>query len=508
MYAIKGLEPRDYQKNIADTASRDNTLVVLPTGMGKTLIAVLVAVKRLNQHPDSKILILSPTRPLSAQHKKSLGEYTSIDPEEIILLTGKVSPENRIELYEKAKVVIATPQTVENDLKKNRINLRNFSFVVFDEAHRAVKEYSYPYVAKRYLLQATNPLILGLTASPGATRERINDICNNLRIKNVEIRTEIDTDVEKYVQPIQRDFVYVDFPEEFKKIKSLLENVLKDDLYWLKDHQFLPSYRPPRKLLLDLQRRIMAKFSGGRNYSLFWTMVRTVSAVKLEYAIELLETQGVNFLYDYLSKLEKSKKKTDQRIMKDERMIEALKMAKELNAKKVNHPKLEKLIEVVKNLLRENSKLKIIVFANYRATVDKICEMLCEQNIKTEILIGQAIKNGKGLTQEKQIDVLKRFANGEFNVLVTSSIGEEGLDIAETNYAIFYEPVASEIRTIQRRGRVGRQIIGSVIFLITKDTRDEAYYYSAMNKEKKMKKILYKMKEDGVDRKENLLDWT
>ena len=221
-YELRGLEPREYQKNIAETASKSNTLVVLPTGMGKTLIAVLVVINRLNKYPDSKILILSPTRPLSAQHRKSLEQYTSIDPEEIILLTGKIKPEDRVKLYETAKVIIATPQTIENDLKNERINLKNFSFVVFDEAHRAVKEYSYPYVAKRYLLQAANPLILGLTASPGGTREKINDICNNLFIKSVEIRSEVDEDVEEYVQPVEREFVYVDFPEEFKKIKTLL----------------------------------------------------------------------------------------------------------------------------------------------------------------------------------------------------------------------------------------------------------------------------------------------
>lgn len=507
-YEVRELEPREYQKNIAEAASKNNTLVVLPTGMGKTLIAVLVAVKRLNQYPESKILIMSPTRPLSAQHKKSLENYTSIDSEEIILLTGKIKPEDRTELYKNAKVIIATPQTIENDLKNNRISLKDFSFVVFDEAHRAVKEYSYPYVAKRYLLQSTNPLILGLTASPGATKERINDICNNLFIKTVEIRTEIDTDVEEYVQPIEKEFVYVDFPEEFKKIKKLLEEFLKDDLYWLKDHKYLPSYRPPRKLLLDLQRRILGKYSGGRSYSLFWVMVRTVSAVKIEHAIELLETQGVNFLYEYLNKLEKSEKKTDQRIMKDERIVEAIKLSKELYEKKVDHPKLEKLVDVVKDLLKENPEVRIMVFANYRATVDRINGLLDNENIKTEILIGQTMKEGKGLTQEQQIEVLKRFANSEFNVLVTSSIGEEGLDIAETNYAIFYEPVASEIRTIQRRGRVGRQIIGRVIFLITKNTRDEAYYFAALNKEKKMKKILYKMKENGIDKKETLLDWS
>jgi len=216
----------------------------------------------------------------------------------------------------------------------------------------------------------------------------------------------------------------------------------------------------------------------------------------------------VELLHDYLKKLSESKKKTDERIMKDERMKEAIKLSEELNSKKFDHPKLGKLVGIVKDLLHETPKLKIIVFANYRSTVDRICETLKNENIKTEILIGQTMKEGKGLTQEKQIEVLKRFSSGVFNVLVTSSIGEEGLDIAETNYAIFYEPVASEIRTIQRRGRVGRQTMGKVIFLITKGTRDEAYYFSAFNKEKKMKKILYKLKENGIDRKENLLDWT
>lgn len=507
-YELKELEPREYQKAIAETAGKKNTLVVLPTGMGKTLIAVLVAVKRLNQYPESKILILSPTRPLSAQHKKSFENFTSINPEEIILLTGKIKPEDRIKLYKEAKVIIATPQTIENDLENSRIDLKDFSFVVFDEAHRAVKDYSYPYVAKKYLLQSTNRLILGLTASPGATRERINDICDNLFIKAVEIRTEVDVDVEKYVQPIEKEFVYVDFPEEFQKIKNLLEEALKDDLYWLKEHHYIPIYKPPKKMLLELQKKIVEKYiHGSKNYALFWAMIRTISAVKIEHATELLETQGIAFLYDYLMRLGKSKKMADKRIMKDPRMREAVKIVEELHAKGVNHPKLEKIGDLVKDILKENPQAKIIIFANYRATVDRINELLRNKDIKSEILIGQTVKEGRGLTQEQQIETLKRFSSGMFNVLVTSSIGEEGLDIVATNHAVFYEPVPSEIRTIQRRGRVGRQITGKVIFLITKGTRDEAYYFASFQKEKKMKRILYKMKDRGINKKETLLDW-
>ena len=59
------IEIRDYQKNIAEVAGEKNTLVVIPTGMGKTLIAVLVAIKRLDKFPGSKILITAPTRPLA-----------------------------------------------------------------------------------------------------------------------------------------------------------------------------------------------------------------------------------------------------------------------------------------------------------------------------------------------------------------------------------------------------------------------------------------------------------
>lgn len=505
---LRDVTPRQYQTTIAETAVKQNTLVVLPTGMGKTLIAVLVAIKRLEQHPDSKVLITAPTRPLNAQHQKSFEKSTTIPEEEIVLVTGKIKPEDRIELYKKARIVIATPQTIENDLENGKLSLENFSFLVLDEAHRAVKEYSYPYIAKRYMLQSKFPLILGLTASPGGSTERIEEICKNLFIKAVEIRSETDKDVSPYVQEIEREIVYVDFPEEFKKIKSFLEEMLKESLYWLKEHHYIPTYRPPKKMLLDLQKRIGARYTGGsKNYSLIWAMIRSAEAVKLEYAIELIETQGIPMLHDYLKKMEASKKKTDKRLFKDPRMREVMKIVEELKLKNVEHPKLEKLVAVVNNLLNENPQNRIIIFANYRATVDRINKLLRDNGIKSEILIGQATKEGKGLTQDEQIDILKRFSGAEFNVLIGTQVSEEGLSIADVPYVMFYEPVASEIRMIQRRGRTGRTSAGKAIFLITKGTRDEAYYWSAFRKEKKMKGILYGMKEKGVKKDNTLMDW-
>lgn len=475
--------------------------------MGKTLISVLVAINRLEIYPNSKILICSPTRPLSAQHKKSFEEFTKINPEEIALFTGEINPEKRTALYEKAKVIIATPQTIEKDLEAGRLNLENFTFLTLDEAHRSVKEYSYPYIAKKFMLQSQHPLILGLTASPGATREKIKEICDNLFIKAVEIRSEYDVDVQSYVQDIQKENVYVELPEEFKKIKTLLGEVMKDDVYWLKEHHYTFTYNPTKKMLLDVQRRVIASYMHGSKGA-YWGIVRSAGAIKVRHALELLETQGIGFLYDYLKKLENSKKKTDKRITKDPRLRESINIVAELYGKGIEHPKLEKVVNIVKDLVRNKPDARIIIFANFRSTVDKINQLLKDSGIKSDILIGQTVKEGKGLTQEQQIETLNKFNQGLFNVLCGTSVTEEGISIKDVDTVIFYESVASEIRKVQRVGRTGRTAPGKVIFLITKDTIDEAYYWVATKKETKMKKIVYGMKGKELrKRKITLMDW-
>ncbi len=507
------IEPREYQLKIADTASKKNTLVVLPTGMGKTLISVLVGIQRLEKFPESRILITSPTRPLNAQHKKSFEKFTSINSEEIVLITGKIKPEERKKIYKTSRIIAATPQCIQNDVENGRLSLEDFSFLTMDEAHRCVKDYAYTFIAKKYIEQSKYPLILGLTASPGGSVGRIDEIRRNLFIEAVEIRTEMDEDVEKYVMPVQKEWVYVDFPEEFKKIKFLLEERLKEDMFWLRDHHFLQTLRPSKKSLLMLQKRFGAMMmQGSRNYAVFWAMIKVSEAIKIDYMLELLETQGISPLCEYFKKIKASKKRTDKQLSKDPRVIGAVETACGLQAKGTEHPKLGKIKEIIKKLVGEKRDIKIIVFANYRNTVDRINDLLEEEGVSSGILIGQATREKVGLTQEKQIETLKRFARNEFNVLVTTSIGEEGLDIAATDVAIFYEAVPSEIRTIQRRGRVGRQTFGRVIFLITKDTRDEGYYWSAFHKERKMKGILYNMKQRSikdkkVKTKKNLLDW-
>jgi ERCC4-related helicase len=507
-------DPREYQATIALKAVQQNTLVVLPTGMGKTLIAVLVGIERLRQDPCSKIMIMAPTRPLNAQHTKSFESLTNVPKEDIVLITGKLTPEKRAKVYKCATVIAATPQCIENDLATGILDLSNFSFVIFDEAHRAVKNYSYTSIAKKYMMQASHPLILGLTASPGASRDKIDQITENLFIKAVEIRSEADADVSPYVQKTEQEWMYVEFPEEYQKIKKLLEPILIDDVTWLKDHHYIPIYKPSKKMLLDAQRRIAATYSRSHtNFGALWGLIRSAEAIKVEHAIELLETQGVEFLHEYMTKVAASSKRTDKRLSKNRAFCDVMEIIERMQTAGEEHPKMRKLIDTVKDLTAKDKEIKIIIFANYRATVSSIRKLLEKQGVAAQEFIGQQTKQDgdierTGLSQENQIEMLSKFRAGEFPVLVATSVGEEGLDVPSVDYAIFYEPVASEIRMIQRRGRTGRQAAGKVIFMITRGTRDEAYFYAALRKEKRMKGILYEMKSGkGLRKKRNLLDF-
>ena len=111
----------------------------------------------------------------------------------------------------------------------------------------------------------------------------------------------------------------------------------------------------------------------------------------------------------------------------------------------------------------------------------------------------------KTASQLQQLAVIEEFNSGKYNCLVTTSIGEEGLHIGEADVAIFYDNTPSSIRKIQRAGRIGRLKPGKIIFMITKGTRDSAYYWKSIKDESRMKGILYKMKEETTQFKEEQL---
>jgi ERCC4-related helicase len=480
------LESRAYQEVIAASSSDRNTLVVLPTGLGKTIIAVMVASIKLK---NGKVLMLAPTKPLVNQHVKTFRELLNIDEDEMQVMTGEIRPDKRYELWDEKGVFFATPQVVENDLISNQIPAEDFSLTIFDEAHRATGEYSYVFINEKM-----NTQNLALTASPGGSKEQIMEVADNLQIENFEVRTEDDPDVEPYIEDKEVTWMNVELGDKFKEAKSKMESAKRQQLKKLKSMGQIDSVSNVRKTeLLKMRGNISSKLSKDDDPELYSAISRVATALKISQAIELLETQGVSQCYKYLKGLENDDSKAASRVLENSDMQKGINLVRYLKKEDIEHPKMQKVIDIFSDIDEDE---KALVFTEYRDSVELIAETLEEEGIDAAEFIGQS--GDKGMSQTEQIELLEEFSEGDYQAVVSTSIGEEGLDIPSVDYVVFYEPVASSIRDVQRRGRTGRQESGEVYVLIAENTRDEGNYWSAHHKKKKMNKLLRELKNEEM----------
>jgi len=503
MVAIKNFTPRLYQETIMASCAKGNCLIILPTGLGKTKTAILAAAQRLNSFPNSKILFLTVTKPLAEQIYNEVKECLDLDEGKITLFTGAISPKKRQEYWESAIVTVSTPQCVENDIINGRINLENVSLMIVDEAHNAVKDYSYTWVSKQYHKKSKYPRIIGLTASPGSDLEKIQEVCKNLYIEEIEIRTDNDPDVRPYVHDVEVKWIEVQLPTVFLDVKKYLQSFLKDRLEKLKKWGVLrrTDLRYVSKTeLLRLQAQLRGRASTGGKDFVAWTAISVLAEImKVSHGLEMLETQGINSAYKYLERLNNSaattKVKAVKNIVKDLNFRSALVKISKLYEEKVEHPKLIELQKILGKEIKENKNSRIIVFNQYRDNAVDVVEKLNNiENINAKLFVGQLKKGETGLSQKEQKEILDEFKEGKFNVLVATSIAEQGLDIPQVDTVIFYEPIPSAIRQIQRRGRTGRHGEGKVTILVTKNTLDEGYRWAAHHKEKRMYRNLENLK--------------
>ena len=507
-----GIVAREYQQTIAQSALNANTLVVLPTGLGKTIVALLVAIERLSKYPTSKVLVLAPTKPLVLQHAKFFEEHFPERGAKLMTLTGESSPASRTASYEESTLIFATPEVIRNDVTAERYSLYQVSLVVFDEAHRCARDYAYTEVARSYRTQATHPLILALTASPSAKKSRIEEICEKLAITNVESRTEKDDDVNRYVQDVDVKWERLSLSESYRQVSRILRAGFEERIDKLRSmHQLPTGVRVNKRMLLELGERLHKNLRRGGAGALYGAVVLQAQAMSLTHAVDLLETQGVHSANIFLSKLSTAKTKSSRGLARDGRVIEAQKLCSNLAA--TQHPKQLRLRQLLSDDLQSNRDAKIIVFTQFRDTVETIVEDLNRlDGVRAVRFVGQASRGEEdvGLSQDEQMQILGNFREGKHNVLVTTSIGEEGLHVPDVEHVIFYEAVPSEIRMIQRRGRTGRTKPGKTTVLITEGTVDEAYYWTSKRKEEQMRKNLESVKRQGFrvkNRKATLLDY-
>jgi Fanconi anemia group M protein len=490
------IERRQYQLGLASAASDDHTLVCLPTGLGKTTVSLLVTAERLHDRGGTA-LMLAPTKPLVQQHAEFYREALSVPDDEVVVFTGEVSPDDRAALWDDARVVIATPQVVENDLIGNRISLASVTHLTFDECHRATGDYAYVYIAERYHADATDPLVTGMSASPGGDEAAIRQVCENLGLANVEVMTDEDADVADYTHDTDVEWTRIELPDEVLEIRDLLEDVITDRLTKLKELGVTNKTSPDLSqtelngMRAELQRLIDAGESEG-----YQGMSIHAEVMKLRRAVELVETQSVESVRRYFERQRNAARssgasKASQRLVSEPKVRRAMREAESFDG---THPKFSRTRILLAETLGIGGGERVIVFTESRDTAEALVDFLAE-SFHVRKFVGQSDTDGsEGMTQREQQETLDEFRAGEFEVLVSTSVAEEGLDVPEVDLVLFFEPVPTAIRSIQRKGRTGRQTEGRVVVLLAEDTRDEAFFWISRRREREMEEELRTLK--------------
>lgn len=490
---------RDYQFSIVKNGLFNNTLVALPTGLGKTFIAATVMLNYYRWTKDAKIVFVAPTKPLVAQQVDACFNIVGIPRSETTLLTGDTAPALRVDEWSSKRVFFMTPQTLQNDISHGYADPKSIVLLVIDEAHRATGEYAYAKVVKR--IRQYNPYfrLLALTATPGSKVETVQEIIDNLGISHIEIRTEDSIDIRQYVHSRNVEQVVLDPSDEMCEIKELFTKALKplmdkltqQNIYYGRDPMAITTYG-----LVKQQQDWFANVGRRANPGVQFMMRAIFSILQsLAHAIKLLNFHGIRPFYENLKEFrseieDKGEKgsKYKKQIVNDSSFQEMMtRVEKWLHLDGfVGHPKLAALQDTVLNHFMDAgaTSTRIIVFSEYRDSAEDIVKVLNVHKplIKATVFVGQAdSKRSAGMKQAEQIATIQKFKDGEYNVLVATSIGEEGLDIGQVDLIVCYDASSSPIRMLQRMGRTGRKRAGNIVLLLMRGKEEDAFARSKDN---------------------------
>lgn len=494
---------RDYQFSIVKNGLFHNTLVALPTGLGKTFIAATVILNYFRWTKDAKLIFVAPTKPLASQQVDACLNVAGIPRSQATLLTGEISPSLREGEWDRRRLFFMTPQTLQNDLSKGYADPKSIALLVVDEAHRATGDYAYVKVIEFIRRFNKSFRVLALTATPGSTVEGVQEVIDSLGISTVEIRTEESIDIRQYVHSRQVDQVVLEPSDEMMQVQDLFSKTLRPLCNKLAQVNKWLARDPMSLTVMGLREAQRQWLLGAGRHANPATkgMIMAIFTIlqSLAHAIKLLNFHGIAPFYhkmlDFRSETEEQGNKgskNKRQIIQDENfqeMMDTIGKWQKLDGF-VGHPKLSYLCENLLNHFMDathGSSTRAIVFSEYRDSAEEIVRTLNKHKpmIKASIFVGQAdSKRSEGMKQKQQIETIENFKNGQFNVLVATSIGEEGLDIGQVDLIICYDASASPIRMLQRMGRTGRKRAGNITLLLMKGKEEEQYRKAKDNYEK------------------------
>ncbi|CAL0329459.1 unnamed protein product [Lupinus luteus] len=516
---------RDYQFDITHTALFSNTLVALPTGLGKTLIAAVVMFNYFRWFPHAKIVFTAPSRPLVMQQIQACHNIVGIPQQWTIDMTGHLSPPKRATFWKTKRVFFVTPQVLEKDIQSGICLLNHLVCLVIDEAHRATGNYSYCEAIRQLMAVPVQLRILALTATPGSKQQTVQDVIDNLHISKLEYRSETDHDVISYIHDRKIELIQVAMGQDAVEINNSFLEVIRPIVARLTGIGAIQN-RDYRTLspcvLLEMRekfrsRQDLAHVNNGDVEGYFGVLIT------LYYIHKLLSSHGIRPAYEMLER--KLKQGYFAKFMsKNEVILNARQLMQQSLSHGASSPKLSKMLEVLLEHFKINDpqQSRVIIFSNYRESVRDIMDALggTGEPIRATQFIGQSSgKAMKGQSQKVQQAVLKvgslfgiilifiplprtyivhqqKFRSGSYNVIVATSIGEEGLDIMEVDLVISFDANISPLRMIQRMGRTGRKHDGRLLLVLACEGAELKGY---LQKQAKSKTISKHMRNGGIN---------
>lgn len=432
-----------------------NCGVVADTAAGKTIIAILSAVAL-----GKRTLFLAPQRLLDEQHNELVGKIdgTSIQTR---FIHGKVSRKKRIWNDPSESIVFATPQVV---VKDKSFNIRDFELVIFDEMHRATGRYPYVQLARE--AHENGLAIIGLSASPGGSLERIERLKRNLFL-NKYVRIEVET------PPKGESILIAEVDENLRAIEEIFLELIGEVAEKIRAQGV--EFDPTNTTMKGFEK--IEEFLKA--IDLFKGAYLAAKYRKLRHAYLTAMIDGYDPLLKYLTKVkETDSSKSGREIVYDRRVWKVARIAKDSL-----HPKVELLFKVLSSM--KNFKRTTLVFIGQKTTANGFAERCEEMGLRAGLLFG-----GSDKSIPKQKKMLEKLACKELDLVFATSVAEEGLSVPEIDAVIHYAMPLTEISLIQRSGRTGRMKYGNVIFIALNHPFDNSMYYASRGKARKMRKLL------------------
>ncbi|CAN1235468.1 DEAD-box ATP-dependent RNA helicase FANCM [Linum perenne] len=409
---------RQYQLAITRTALFSNTLVALPTGLGKTLIAAVVMYNYFRWFPKGKIVFTAPSRPLVIQQIEACHNIMGIPQEWAIEMTGQICPIKRTGLWESKRVFFVTPQVLEKDIQAGTCPVKSLVCLVIDEAHRASGKYAYCVAVRELMAVPVELRILALSATPGSKQQAVQQIIDNLQISTLEYRNESDPDVIPYVHNRKIELIQVAMGKDATDLNKLLLDVVRPYVSKLSAFGLLPNrdfqtLSPPDFLnsRAAFRQAPPPNFPSNRSGEVEACFACLIT---LYHTRKLLSSHGIKPAYEMLA--EKMKQKHLAGLMSKHEGIQKVKLIMERSLTHgAPNPKLSKMLEILVNHFQSkgSQNSRVIIFSNFRGSVRDIMDSLARIGdlVKPTEFIGQSsgksLKSLKGQSQKVQQAVLQ-----------------------------------------------------------------------------------------------------